>query len=189
MPDYNFSDWLGIFGIIVGALSLGYAVLTNRRAFSAQTLRRQQLISAIGMARFLITDHEVVQELWIPKAGPDLSRWLWQSHEKASDLYILLVHQYLSITPDFSWEDIGKLVQCQVVKTKWQEEQWWHQLAILPGGRGSGPAQFFVEGKQSTHHAYWIKRLVEERRKNSLGISVSALEVAPPVSGPNESGN
>ena len=186
MLNDNFSNWLGIVGATLGFFSLGYAILTARRAAAAETLRRQQLISAIGMARFLITDDEVIQDLWIPQAGSDLPRWLWQSHEKASALYILLVHQYLSITPSFSWKDLEMLVQCHVIKTKWQEEQWWHQLASASAGKAELPSHFFVEGVQSNHHAYWLKRLHEERRKNNLGINASTPEAPSRVSGPSD---
>jgi len=82
------------------------------------------MMTALEDARFLITNHEVVEERWAPLAGPEIARWLWLSHEKASGLYQILVDQYLSLAQTFTYRHLELLAKSGFLKSRWQEEQW-----------------------------------------------------------------
>jgi len=179
MGALTLSDWLGFAGVAFGVLGLLYAWHINKRAIQAQQLRQQQFMISLDMARFLVTNHEVVEELWAPTAGPELTRWLWQSHEKASDLYKVLVDQYLAVTQRFKYGDLERLYKCGLLKSRWQEEQWRRQMAFRPENEGVPPPEYFVPADFTTH-PMWYERLKEHRLSKLSATAPNARSQSAP---------
>jgi hypothetical protein len=135
---------IDIIGFFIGVFSLVWAFYERNRNISIEEKRRSQLWSCLDRARYVIGDHILLSEFDKELKHPEKHR-LWNIHQAASDLYISLVEQYLSIVDKFTYEDLKRLCDNEFIVWRWQEKQWRLIISQRKENRSTDPPPYFTK--------------------------------------------
>lgn len=152
---------ISIGGTLITVGSFIYALYERDLRQEIEEKRRSQLWSTIDRARYTIFDHTLIKEIDQELSHKEKHR-LWLTHQAASDLYISLVEQYLSIVDSFTYNDLENLCRNEVIFWKWQERQWRILISQRPENKPTAPPEYFTKTDLSPYQQKGDFRATEE---------------------------
>ncbi|WP_241471646.1 hypothetical protein [Mycolicibacterium neoaurum] len=140
ISGYVFTVLGAVLGVTLGVAGLYYGRLQARRADTEHQRRQDVLRWVIDRANYVKFEHEIFDELTAFNGhDPLLGRWLWLLHQAGCDLYLTAVDQFLAGEATFTYADLSRIADTQLVGGSWQYRYWVSKIALRPENRESDP--------------------------------------------------
>jgi hypothetical protein len=144
MPSLETTSFIvGTIGTLASIVGIAFALYERMQRQKLEAKIKSQQWATLDRARYVIGDHVLLKEFELQLDHP-LSQRLWNVHQAASDLYIILVEQYLYTVESFTYEDLRRLAANNFFYFQWQEQQWRLLICQRPENRNVDPPPYFV---------------------------------------------
>ncbi len=163
-----------MLSVVTGVWGIWFGLHERRRRLRFEVKIQSQLWSTLDRSRYVIGDHILIQELEQLLDHPEKHQ-LWNIHQAASDLYISLVEQYLSLIDTFTYDDLKKLCDNKFIYWRWQEKQWRYLICRRPENLSNDVPNYFIKSDSRDYNELPYKPTKNKKKNNNLELLIEKI--------------
>jgi hypothetical protein len=131
-------DWtllLSILSLVIGFIGTYEAIIQHRSKLNVEKMAIQDLTTTLNRIKWLVPYKKTLDKLIVNvdcNGNKALLEWIWIQYKGLSDLYLMIVTQFLNSHKTFTHDDIKRLVDNGIITTEWEETVWRNLISERP---------------------------------------------------------